>query len=59
MKTTYAPFDVAEYLDNDAEYLTATLEDANSQEGTEDDSPAISPCIKNARGRGSGNNSTQ
>jgi len=32
MKTTYAPFDVAEYLDNDAEYLTATLEDANPQE---------------------------
>jgi probable addiction module antidote protein len=32
MKTTYAPFDVAEYLDNDeavAEYLTATLEDGN------------------------------
>ena len=31
-KTTYAPFDVAEYLDNDeaiAEYLTATLEDGN------------------------------
>ena len=33
MKTTYAPFDVAEYLDNDAEYLTATLEDADPQEG--------------------------
>jgi probable addiction module antidote protein len=32
MKTTYAPFDAAEYLDNDeviAEYLTATLEDGN------------------------------
>lgn len=32
MKTTYAPFDVSEYLDNDetiAEYLTATLEDGN------------------------------
>jgi probable addiction module antidote protein len=31
-KTTYAPFDVAEYLDSDdaiAEYLTATLEDDN------------------------------
>jgi probable addiction module antidote protein len=32
MKTTYAPFDAAEYLDSDeaiAEYLTATLEDGN------------------------------
>src|SRR5271169_1575329 len=32
MKTTYTPFDVAEYLDTDeaiAEYLTATLEDGN------------------------------
>jgi probable addiction module antidote protein len=32
MKATYAPFDAAEYLDNDevvAEYLTATLEDGN------------------------------
>jgi probable addiction module antidote protein len=31
-KTTYAPFDVAEYLDSDeaiAEYLTATLQDDN------------------------------
>ena len=31
-KTTYAPFDVTEYLDSDeaiAEYLTATLEDDN------------------------------
>jgi len=46
MKTTYAPFDVAEYLDNDAEYLTATLEDANPQ----DDSPAMSPCIQGCQG---------
>ncbi len=32
MKTTYAPFDVADYLDNDqviAEYLSAAAEDAN------------------------------
>ena len=32
MKTTYRPFDAAEYLNNDeaiAEYLTATLEDDN------------------------------
>ena len=30
MKTTYAPFDVADYLDNDeviAEYLSAAVED--------------------------------
>jgi hypothetical protein len=50
MTTTYAPFDVVEYLDNDAEYLTATLEDANPQEGTEDDSPAMSPCIQGCHG---------
>ena len=50
MKTTYAPFDVAEYLDNDAEYLTATLEDANPQEGTEDDFPAMFPCIQGCHG---------
>ena len=34
MKTTYAPFDAAEYLDSDeaiAEYLTATLEDCNPE----------------------------
>jgi probable addiction module antidote protein len=32
MKTTYAPFDAADYLDNDeviAEYLTAAVEDLN------------------------------
>jgi DNA-binding phage protein len=32
MKTTYAPFDAADYLDNDeviAEYLTAAIEDPN------------------------------
>jgi hypothetical protein len=32
MKTAYAPFDAADYLDNGeaiAEYLTATLEDPN------------------------------
>lgn len=32
MSTKYAPFDVAEYLDNDevvAEYLTAVMEDPN------------------------------
>ena len=32
MKTTYAPFDAADYLDNDvviAEYLTAAAEDPN------------------------------
>ena len=32
MKTTYAPFDVADYLDNDeviAEYLSAAVEDSN------------------------------
>jgi probable addiction module antidote protein len=32
VKTTYAPFDVADYLDNDAviaEYLTAAAEDPN------------------------------
>jgi probable addiction module antidote protein len=32
MKTTFAPFDAADYLNNDeaiAEYLTATLEDPN------------------------------
>ena len=32
MKTTYAPFDAAAYLDNDeliAEYLSAAAEDAN------------------------------
>ena len=32
MSTKYAPFDVAEYLDNDeviAEYLTASMEDPN------------------------------
>lgn len=32
MSTKYAPFDVAEYLDNDevvAEYLTAAMEDPN------------------------------
>ena len=56
MKTTYAPFDVAEYLDNDAEYLTATLEDANPQEGTEDTSLPCSHASKDATGRGSGNN---
>ena len=49
MKTTYAPFDVAEYLDNDAEYLTATLEDANPQEGTQE-LPAMSPCIQGCHG---------
>ena len=34
MKTTYAPFDAADYLDNDvviAEYLTAAAEDPNPQ----------------------------
>lgn len=33
MKTTYATFDIAEYLNNDeviAEYLTAAAEDQNS-----------------------------
>ncbi len=32
MKTTYAPFDAADYLDNDeviAEYLSAAIEDPN------------------------------
>ena len=32
MKTTYAPFDAADYLDNDkviAEYLSAAVEDSN------------------------------
>jgi probable addiction module antidote protein len=32
MKTTYAPFDTADYLDNDeliAEYLSAAVEDPN------------------------------
>ena len=34
MKTTYAPFDAADYLDNDvviAEYLTAAAEDPNPE----------------------------
>ena len=34
MKSTYAPFDVADYLDNDeviAEYLSAAVEDANPE----------------------------
>jgi probable addiction module antidote protein len=34
MKTTYAPFDAADYLDNDeviAEYLSAAIEDSNPE----------------------------
>ena len=34
MKTTYAPFDAAEYLDNDeaiAEYLSAAIEESNPE----------------------------
>jgi probable addiction module antidote protein len=34
MKTTYAPFDAADYLDNDeviAEYLSAAVEDSNPE----------------------------
>jgi probable addiction module antidote protein len=34
MKTTYAPFDAADYLDSDeviAEYLSAAVEDANPE----------------------------
>jgi probable addiction module antidote protein len=34
MKTTYAPFDAADYLDHDeviAEYLSAAVEDSNPE----------------------------
>ena len=34
MRTTYAPFDAADYLDNDeviAEYLSAAAEDSNPE----------------------------